>query len=182
MHGLSQLFSPLPGLLPLVMGACCSGDSLPDVPQVIIPDPDVNSTITAVTRRIGMFGRDFSVHKDAYPQDKEEIKEKMWMWLNKSDGGVIDLENFERGWNESNPNKGKVLYSAVVTERPHFEQFQRLAHSSIRDRFMGFNYGHSHSNYSGGSSGYDSDDDGYYIRHHNHANKFGHGRRYQVQF
>jgi hypothetical protein len=86
--------------------------------------------------------------------------------------GVVDLENFVRGWNEQIPTKGKIFYSAIVTERPHFEQFQRAAHSNVRDRFMGF-FGQS-------NSGYDSDDDSYYINHQTHRSKFGGGRRHQV--
>jgi hypothetical protein len=86
--------------------------------------------------------------------------------------GVVDLENFVRGWNEQMPTKGKTFYSAIVTERPHFEQFQRVAHSNVRDRFMGF-FGQS-------NSGYDSDDDSYYINHQTHRSKFGGGTRHQV--
>lgn len=65
---------------------CCSSDALPDVPDNIIPDPDVNTTIQVVTKRLGR-GRDFSVHATPYPSTSEEVKQKMWMWLNKSDGG-----------------------------------------------------------------------------------------------
>ena len=67
---------------------CCSSDAMPDVPNVIKPDPDVNTTITAVTKRLGVFGgRDFSVHEGSYPTDSDEVKQKMWMWFNKSNGG-----------------------------------------------------------------------------------------------
>jgi hypothetical protein len=65
---------------------CCISDALPDIPDVLIPDPDANDTIRAVVRRIG-WARDYSVHKDVYPQTSEEVKQKMWMWINKSDGG-----------------------------------------------------------------------------------------------
>jgi hypothetical protein len=47
----------------------------------------MNTPIKAVVSRIGMWGRDFSVHQDVYPQSKEEVKQKMWMWINKSNGG-----------------------------------------------------------------------------------------------
>lgn len=62
-----------------------------------------------------------------YPAGSDDRKQKMWLWFNKSDGsipntGTIDLENFVRGQNSSNPNKGRVLYTASVTERPSFEQ------------------------------------------------------------
>jgi hypothetical protein len=102
------------------------------------------------------------------------------------DKGLVDLENFVRGWNENEPNKGKVLYSANVTEHPHFDQFQRPAFNPIRDRFMGFfgmgsnNQQHQQHNNNNNNSGYDSDDDGYYIRHPKHVSKFTQGRRHQV--
>jgi hypothetical protein len=75
------------------MGACCSTDALPDVPDVLTPDPEMNTPIKAVVSRIGMWGRDFSVHQDVYPQSKEEVKQKMWMWINKSNGGEIELRH-----------------------------------------------------------------------------------------
>jgi hypothetical protein len=93
---------------------------------------------------------------------------------------VIDLENFERGWKEDEPKKGKVLFSAVVTEKPYFEQFQRLARNPLRDRFLGF-FGLAASN-NQSNSGYDSDDDDYYINHANHKSKFGRGKRHFVSF
>ena len=71
------------------MGCCCSSDATPDVPQNIIPDPDVNTTIKVVTRKLGMFSRDYSVHEGEYPKDSTEAKEKMWMWINKSNGGIF---------------------------------------------------------------------------------------------
>jgi len=170
------------------MGGCCSSDALPDVPEVIIPDPDANTPIKAVVKQIGWGGRDYSVHKDVYPSNKEEVKQKMWMWFNKSNGGIIDLENFVRGWNENEPTKGKTLYSAVVTEVPHFEQFQRPCNHGTRDRFTGFfgMFGNNHNNddnynNNSNSSGYDSDDDNYYIRHTDHTSKFRDGQRYGSQ-
>lgn len=65
---------------------CCSSDALPDVPDVIIDDPDVNTTIKAVVKRLGR-GRDFSVHKNEYPSNSTEVTQKMWLWFNKSNGG-----------------------------------------------------------------------------------------------
>ena len=73
------------------MGGCCSSDALPDVPEVIIPDPDANTPIKAVVKQIGWGGRDYSVHKDGYPSNKEEVKQKMWLWFNKSNGGIFYL-------------------------------------------------------------------------------------------
>jgi len=177
---------------------CCSSDALPDVPDVIIEDPDMNSTIVAVVKRLGG-GRDFSVHKDTYPYSSS--RQEMWMWFNKSNGGeifcqesigswliilcldllhpgVIDLENFVRGWNEKEPKKGKVLWTAVVTDRPVFDQFQRVARSDVQDRFLGF-FGTSgqkglHTD-SQKTSNYDSEDDEEYLRNHSHHSKFGNG-------
>jgi hypothetical protein len=71
---------------------CCSSDAMPDVPDNIISDPDVNTTVTAVTKALGRFSsRDYSVHKDVYPKDSTEVKQKMWMWFNKSNGGTRRL-------------------------------------------------------------------------------------------
>lgn len=168
------------------MGGCCSGDSLPDVPAVIKPDPAMAGNITFVTKRLGMWGRDYSVHENVYPDNKEQVKEQMWLWLNKSDGGIIDVENFVRGKNPDLPNKGEVLYSATVTERPYFEQFQRPAQTGLMglaSRFMGFFGGTQSNDYNpNASSGYDSDDDFYYINNPEHTRKFdSQGRRHQSQ-
>ena len=75
------------------MGCCCSSDSLPDVPDVIKPDPDFEGTIKVVTKALGTLGggRDFSVHEFPYPTDSNDVKQKMWLWLNKSDGGEYIL-------------------------------------------------------------------------------------------
>ena len=76
---------------------CCLSDAMPDVPQVIKPDPDAKATITAVTRRIGMFGRDFSVHEgSSFPSNSDDVVQKMWMWINKSDGGEYVELHYKR--------------------------------------------------------------------------------------
>lgn len=97
---------------------------------------------------------------------------------------MIDLENFERGWNEEQPKKGKVLFTANVTEKPYFEQFQRVARSDVRDRFMGFFGGNTNVRKSSNntSSGYDSDDDDFYLRSKVHQSKFGRGKKHRVCF
>lgn len=69
---------------------CCSSDALPDVPDLIIDDPDVKGSIVAVVKRLGG-GRDFSVHKDTYPYSSSRVVQEMWMWFNKSNGGDIYL-------------------------------------------------------------------------------------------
>ena len=73
---------------------CCSSDALPDVPNIVIDDPDVKSTIVAVVKRLGE-GRDFSVHKDSYPYSSSRVVQEMWMWFNKSnEGALIFLSTF----------------------------------------------------------------------------------------
>lgn len=67
---------------------CCSSDALPDVPNEIKGDPDVNTTIKVVTKTLGS-GRDYSVHEFPYPTNSEDVKQKMWLWLNKSNGGEL---------------------------------------------------------------------------------------------
>jgi hypothetical protein len=91
--------------------------------------------------------------------------------------GVIDLENFVRGWKEDEPKKGKILFTATVTEKPRFEQFQRTVRHHERHRFMGF------VGSKGNSDGYDSDDDAHYMNHPNHTSKFHvAGHRFVVSF
>jgi hypothetical protein len=51
-----------------------------------------------------------------------------------------------------------VLYSATVTEKPVFDSFQRIPHSSF-ERFVGI------------YDGYESSDDSYYVNHPTHRNK-----------
>ena len=42
---------------------CCMSDSLPVIPEVILPDPAVNETVSIHVKRLGMFGRDFAIYK-----------------------------------------------------------------------------------------------------------------------
>ena len=93
--------------------------------------------------------------------------------------GVIDLENFVRGRNEKDPNKGMILYSAVVTERPYFEQFTRCADHSIMENFAAY--------FTGGVAGMQREqaieaEDRFYTHHRDHTMKFGSGRRLNVSF
>lgn len=86
----------------------------------------------------------------------------MWLWLNKSDDPtnrkILDLENFIRGRDPSNSNKGVVLCRAIFEETPHFEQFQRIASSAIT-AFSGF-YGHEQ---------YVDNEDSFYLNHPHHT-------------
>lgn len=154
------------------MGACCSSDSIPDAPKEIRREPDYLTTQEFVTKRLGYWGmsRDFGVWDKEYPDNKNDRREKMWFWVNKSDDGNnkgrIDLESFEGRGEKEDPKKGKVLYSASITEKPFFECFQRIPNTS-RDRYFGI-YGQD--------SGYDSEDDSYYLNHPTHcAKKSGNG-------
>ena len=111
-----------------------------------------------------MFGsRDYGVWDKEYPKNSNDRQEKMWLWLNKStsgpNAGRIDLENFQGRGEKEDKLKGKVLYTSSVTEKPNFDMFQRVPHSSF-ERFMGIY-----------DSGYESSDDSYYVNHPTHRNK-----------
>ena len=101
----------------------------------------------------------------------------MQLWFNKTDAGnnkgKIDLENFKRGFKEgSDPNKGQVLYSAEITETPHFEQIHRLPNQN-RYRMFGIFGGESpHANQ---DDGYESPDDVNYFQRAEHQQKHNHG-------
>jgi len=137
------------------MGLCCSADSLPDVPTTIIPDPAINEAeVTFSTAKFGSYGRDYGVWKGSKIGGKKEL----WFWLNKSDGptkgtAVIDAENFDR---DEKTKKGKVYWSAQITERPNFQQFQRPARKQNGFRFMGID------------QGYESESDDYYVNSGSH--------------
>lgn len=151
------------------MGGCCSLDSLPPVPEKITPDPDVNKPVKVSVARLGsMWGRDYGVWKEKLPSGSDERKNTIWLWFNKSDNGpnkaIIDLENFVRGHDETNKDKGKVLYKAEVVEKPYFQVQHRQPHS-IYQRFYGI-----FSDRNGG--GYDSDDDDHYLRDSRFRGKF----------
>jgi hypothetical protein len=93
----------------------------------------------------------------------------MWLWFNKStsgpNAGRIDLENFSRGHVKEEPLKGKVLYYALVTEKPYFESFQRIASSGF-ERFFGLY-----------TDQYAVEEDAYYLRHPSHTSKHHIGGR-----
>lgn len=137
-------------------------DALPPIPKEVKPDPDVNVPMTVVVRRIGnFFGRDYSVHEGVqYPSSSTDVREKMWLWFNKSNVknlATIDLENFSRGHKEDK-NKGKVLYTASFTDVLQFEQFQRLANTGF-ECFGGFF----------GANTYKPNDDNFYLSHTRHS-------------
>jgi hypothetical protein len=145
----------------------CS-DSLPPVPKNIKPDPDVGRPLKVVVSRLGvLWGRDFSVHENAYPTTSDAVREEMWMWFNKSDGkspkeAIIDLENFNRG-DKEDKNKGGILYTAKIDDQPMFEKFHRTVGGG-NEFFCGFFSGTPVMSY----------DDYYYVNHPMHAAKRNH--------
>ena len=137
------------------------------MPKNIKPDPDVTRPLTVVVRRLGvLWGRDFSVHEGSeYPKDSESVRETMWLWFNKSDGrtpreAIIDLENFSRG-NKEDKDKGGILYTARIDDKPDFQLFHRIVGSSN----VGF-----HGFYSDPSR-FMTYEDSYYVHHPLHAQK-----------
>lgn len=139
------------------------------LPFILVPPPEF---FVGVVRRIGvLWGRDYSVHAgNVYPASKEQVRETMWLWFNASDDPVnraikiIDLENFVRGGDPSNKDKGVVLCRAMLLQRPPFEQFQRNANSGF-EAFVGFFQ----------PSNYTMQEDVYYLRHPSHVNKIAYG-------
>jgi hypothetical protein len=151
------------------MGACCSDD----VATNIKPDPSSQETILCYVAQLGIFGsRDYGIWQNTYPSSSSERTANMWMWFNKSTSeanpafGVIDLENFVRGHKENDPKKGRVLYSAIITEKPIFQMFQKQVDDGAFHNFMGIFTGN-----------YNDPEDLVYVRHPNHTGKknFGHG-------
>ncbi len=122
----------------------------------------------SVARLGSLWGRDYGVWKDKLPSSSDERQNTIWLWFNKSDNGpnkaIIDLENFVRGHDANNKDKGKVLYKAEVLEKPYFQVQHRQPHSAYQ-RFFGI-----FSDRNG--SGYDSDNDDHYLRDTRFRSKF----------
>ena len=142
------------------MGACCSQDSLPPVPPVILPAPSPGEKeVNFVVARLGRFwGRDYGVWKD-----KLGSNESLWFWVNKSDGpksgtGVIDMENFDR---DEKTKKGKVFWTSMINEQPNFDQFQRAA---ILPNGPGQTHGPLRFKGIHPTDGYSSESDEHYVR------------------
>lgn len=149
------------------MGACCSNDVTPDIPQVIQPDPKAGEHINAAVVMLGSWGsRDYGIYKgSSVPDSKEDKTEKMWMWFNKENDandprlGVVDLENFDRPAEEPK-GKGKTIWSAKFAERPRYEMDRYFQGGQRKQRFFGYGIFAM-----GGSMGYESDDDDHYFNH-----------------
>lgn len=150
---------------------CCSSDVVPEPPEVIKPDPGVDPVVVQVAA-LGMWGgsRDFGVWEGKRPTDNGDANKSVWLWFNKMDvaaGQVrIDLENFHRGHIPDQPKKGRVLYYAVMAEKPMFQSFMRMANGA-RDSFYGIYDNNT----------YQEQDDNFYINHPTHRNKLRVERR-----
>lgn len=138
------------------MGCC---DSLPDIPNVIQPDPDMVDCCTVSVSKMG-WSRDYAIYQGStLPPNKEEKTQKMWLWFNKSDSGPkvkIELENFNRGQKEDK-NIGECLWGAEFTDKLKFDYKQKVKGQPWQQaalRFAGFSTDH-----------YDSDDDDFYSNH-----------------
>ena len=97
------------------MGCCYS---VPDAPEVILPDPEGPCTFTC--KKLGMFADDYVVLAD------ENDKSSKWLFLNRQ-GGLfsgslsIDLENFVRN-NPDNPKKGEILWYVKFDTSPKYKR------------------------------------------------------------
>ena len=156
------------------MGCCCSSDYTPDVPDVIQDAPGEEEETSIVISQLGVFGsRDYGIWKGKeVPKSSEDRKQKMWMWLNKSSDpndsnkGIIDVEDFVRdpsnkmNQGSDKADRGRILWSATLTEKPYFEQQQRMTNDKAKSGFMRFM-----GNLSTIDNGYDSYDDDHYGSH-----------------
>jgi len=118
------------------MGCC---ESIPDAPKNIIPDPGEKEAIVCAIDSVGMMSSDYQVWQGENTTDEE----MRWFFLNKtgsvwSGAAVIDLENFKRGGNSEQPNKGEVLYSAKFEGSPQFERQYKSPTSEFTGFFSGW--------------------------------------------
>lgn len=119
------------------MGCCQSVDALPEVPDVILPDPEGGSVVECTVLQLSE--RDHAICKVPSQPRKDMVK---WLWFNKSDGmvagtGIIELENFVRD-NIDDEDKGRVLWRAEITERPQYKQFTRTPYKGAAFYTGGF--------------------------------------------
>jgi hypothetical protein len=133
---------------------------IPDAPQDLKPDPKSEDPVNVQIAALGTWGgsRDFGVWEGVRPDNSDDANKAVWLWFNKSDISPnhvrIDLENFQRGHNQENPKKGRVLFYATMLEKPNFQSFQRVAGSG-HESFAGFY----------GSGTYAEQDDTFYCQH-----------------
>jgi hypothetical protein len=112
---------------PSAQGGCCSTDNTPDIPYVLLPDPEYGVSCEFMIEKCGWSGtsRDYQ----AYRTHGKAAEENRWLFLNKSGskwGGMckIALENFVRT-NPEKPKQGQVLWEADFVDSPFFQQFLR---------------------------------------------------------
>lgn len=102
-----------------------SGNSVPPVPKVIIPDPGFEGSFTFTLKKRNFISSDY----EAY-QGQEAVEEARWLFVNKS-GSIfkrearIDIENYIRGGNPEKPKQGQLLFSAGFDDKPRFTQALR---------------------------------------------------------
>jgi len=145
------------------MGAlcsCCCGtrDVVPDAPDVIIPDPEEDEQIVVTIDQAAIASRDYLAYRGLGTEDRNE----RWFFLNKSGskwGGNVqmEVENFVRGLDPNDENKGQVLWRSDFIDQPFFQQQLRdVGGSMLQFAFTGFI-----------DSMFDRPhyDDGYYISH-----------------
>ena len=147
------------------MGACCSSDVTPDVPDEIIPDPENAQPCTFTVKRLGKFGmsRDYEAYRGA----DDPTKENRWLFLNKSGstwGGKckIAVENYVRE-NPDNPKAGQILWEADFEDDPYFQQYLRDPGTSGMELMMNQMLDNGYGGFGGGFNGYGWKHDDHYI-------------------
>merc|ERR1719491_803215 len=152
------------------MGECCSfccgtRDVVPDAPDEIIPDPGENEQMTVTIKQAAMRSRDYIAYRGISahsPRSSTEERNERWLFLNKSGskwGGdvTIEVENFVRGEDPADEDKGMVLWRSDFRDDPQFQQQLRNVNQSMATfAFTGFvdaMFDRPHFN------------DGYYVSH-----------------
>jgi len=129
------------------MGAACSfccgtRDVVPDAPDEIIPDPAEHEQITVTIEQAATASRDYLAYRGF--ASACEDRNNRWFFLNKSGskwGGNVkmEVENFVRGLDPEDENKGQVLWRSDFRDQPHFQQQLRNVNQSMMEfAFTGF--------------------------------------------
>uniref|UniRef100_A0A7S0WKS5 Uncharacterized protein n=1 Tax=Pyramimonas obovata TaxID=1411642 RepID=A0A7S0WKS5_9CHLO len=130
------------------MGNCCSCQSVPEAPDVILPDPQPGQDAHFVVKSLSRFNEDYEVYADKIGDDTK------WLFLNQegkmfSDDARIELENFNRGHDPASAKKGEILWRCRYESRPSYHD-EYDADSSDDDEignlfeFMGGHPRHTH--------------------------------------
>lgn len=111
---------------------CCGGSS---APEVILEDPGDEEPSTFSLQKVGMMSSNWNVYKG----DEVGDINKKWFLFNFSGGDRhaqnVDLENFNRGQDPSDKNKGEVMYSFIFDSKPTFFQTAPSKIGTMFDRF-----------------------------------------------